>query len=187
MRGRSVEIPPPQAQAGNGIQLQSSMGSFGTVQNRSSRANRAGRGIYTASAASTQPTADRATPPTIAGRLAGRGGPAHLHLERFAAWTMATSWCRTPAHQSNRAHRRAELGQRGRGGLTADVATPRPRSMGLHKFYSTWGHNAIADRSDTDNTSIPPTASPAGASFRPGRRSRDVRRMRWPWILAATL
>ena len=151
--GGAVEIQPRKPKQGTEFELQSSMGSFGTVQNRLFAGNRAGRGIYTASVGINDTDGDRAYSAYHSqdGSLGAEvqltsiwNASLHGNYGHFLVQDPGPINPTEPIDAPNSA-------SVGRGGLTADVGNATPALNGYTSFYSTWGHNAIADRSDTDN------------------------------------
>ena len=151
--GGAVEIEPRKPKQGTEFELQSSMGSFATVQNRLFAGNRAGRGIYTASAGINDTDGDRAYSAYHSqdGSLGAEvqltsiwNASLHGNYGHFLVQDPGPIYPLQPSDPPNSA-------SVGRGGLTADMGNATPALNGYTRFYSTWGHNAIADRSDTDN------------------------------------
>ena len=149
--GGAVEIQPRKPKQGTEFELQSSMGSFGTVQNRLFAGNRAGRGIYTASAGINDTDGDRAY-----SAYHSQDGSLGAEIQLTSIWN--TSLHGNYGHflvqdpgPINPPYPEQNSASVGRGGLTADVGNATPALNGYTRFYSTWGHNAIADRYDTDN------------------------------------
>jgi len=151
--GGAVEIAPRKPARGTEFELQSSMGSFGTVQNRLFAGSRAGRGIYTASAGINNTDGDR---PYSAYHSQDGSLSAELQINsiwnaslagnygHFLVQDPAPIYATTPTDLPNSA-------SVGRGGLSFDLGNATPSLNGYTRFYSTWGHNATADRDDTTN------------------------------------
>ena len=185
--GGAVEIQPRKPKQGTDFELQSSMGSFVTVQNRLFAGNRAGRGIYTASAGINDTDGDRAY-----SAYHSQDGSLGAEVQLTSIWNASLHgnyghFLVQDPGPINPPYPVQNSASVGRGGFTTDVGNSTPALNGYTRFYSTWGHNAIADRSDTDNNFDSTDRITGGASFRPGRRSRAAPRMRWPWTLAETL
>lgn len=151
--GGAVEIAPRTPAHGTEFELQSSMGSFGTVQNRLYAGSRVGRGLYTASAGINDTDGDRAY-----SAYHSQDGSLSAELPLNSIWTAALHgnyghflvqdpgpiFATQPSENPNSA-------SVGRGGFTADAGNATPALNGYTRFYSTWGHNATADRNDTTN------------------------------------
>ncbi|MDR3745705.1 MAG: TonB-dependent receptor [Acidobacteriaceae bacterium] len=151
--GGAVEIAPRTPAHGTEFELQSSMGSFGTVQNRLYAGSRLGRGLYTASAGINDTDGDRAY-----SAYHSQDGSLSAELPLNSIWTAALHgnyghflvqdpgpiFATQPSENPNSA-------SVGRGGFTADAGNATPALNGYTRFYSTWGHNATADRNDTTN------------------------------------
>jgi len=151
--GGAVEISPRQPARGSEFELQSSLGSFGTVQNRLFAGSRLGRGIYTASAGINDTDGDRAY-----SAYHSQDGSLGAQLQLNSIWNASLAgnfghflvqdpgpiFATQPSENPNSA-------SVGRGGLSFDVGNATPSLNGYTRFYSTWGHNATADRSDTTN------------------------------------
>ncbi len=151
--GGAVEISPRQPVRGTEFELQSSMGSFGTVQNRLFAGNRVGRGVYTASAGINDTDGDRAY-----SAYHSQDGSLGAQSQLSSIWNVSLNgnyghflvqdpgpiFATQPSENPNSA-------SVGRGGLSFDLGNATPSLNGYTRFYSTWGHNATADRDDTTN------------------------------------
>jgi hypothetical protein len=127
------------------------MGSFGTVQNRLFAGNRAGRGIYTASVGINDTDGDRAY-----SAYHSQDGSLGAEVQLTSIWNASLHgnyghFLVQDPGTINPPYSKQNSASVGRGGLTADVGNATPALSGYTRFYSTWGHNAIADRSDTNN------------------------------------
>jgi outer membrane cobalamin receptor len=151
--GGAVEIAPRKPGQGTEFELQSSMGSFGTVQNRLFAGDRVGRGLYTASAGINDTDGDRSYSAYHSqdGSLGAElqlssiwNASLHGNFGHFLVQDPGSIYATFPLDPPNSA-------SVGRGGLTFDVGNATPALNGYTRFYSSWGHNATADRSDTNN------------------------------------
>jgi outer membrane cobalamin receptor len=151
--GGAVEISPRKPARAAEFELQSSMGSFGTVQNRIFMGSRVGRGLYTASAGVNNTDGDRAY-----SSYHSQDGSLGAELQLSSIWNTSLHGnfghflVRDPGPTYTTATRDApNSASVGRGGLSFDVGNATPQMNGYTRFYSTWGHNATADRDDTAN------------------------------------
>jgi iron complex outermembrane receptor protein len=141
--GGVVEIQPRMPKQGTEFELQSSLGSFATGQNRLYAGLRQGRGIYTTSTGVNYTDGDR--PYSAFHSQDGSVGAeyrlnsiwnASLHGNYGHFLVQDPGPINPPYPEQNSA-------SVGRGGLTADAGNSTPALNGYTRFYSTWGHNGI--------------------------------------------
>lgn len=151
--GGAVEIQPRTPTQAMEFELQSSMGSFGTLQNRFFSGLRSGRALYTASAGVNNTDGDRAY-----SAFHSQDGSLSAEIQLTSRWNASLHGnyghflVQDPgpiyATQPYDAPNSASVG---RGGFTADLGNSSPALNGYTRLYSTWGHNATADRTDANN------------------------------------
>jgi iron complex outermembrane receptor protein/vitamin B12 transporter len=149
--GGVVEIQPRMPKKGVEFELQSQLGSFETGQHRLYAGLRQGRGIYTFSSGINHTDGDR---PYSAFHSQDGSTGAEYRLNSIWNASLHGNYGHFLVQDPgviNTGTLKQNSASVGRGGITADVGNSTPALNGYTRFYSTWGHNATADRWDTNN------------------------------------
>ena len=152
--GGVVEILPRMPKKGVEFELQSQLGSFDTGQHRLYTGLRQGRGIYTFSLGVNHTNGDRSY-----SAYHSQDGSTGAEYRLNSIWNASLHGnyghflVQDPGPIVNGTLQQSKQNSAsvGRGGITADAGNSAPALNGYLRFYSTWGHNAIADRWDTNN------------------------------------
>jgi iron complex outermembrane receptor protein len=148
--GGAVEILPRLPKRGVEFELQSQLGSFVTGQHRLYAGLRQGRGTYTFSAGVNHTDGDR---PYSA--YHSQDGSVGTEYQLNSIWKASLHgnyghFLVQDPGVINTGFLKQNTASVGRGGVTADMGNSTPALNGYTRFYSTWGHNATADRWDTN-------------------------------------
>jgi len=149
--GGTVEILPRLPKEGAEFELQSQLGSFDTGQHRLYAGLREGRGVYTFSAGVNHTNGDRAY-----SAFHSQDGSVGAEYRLNAIWNASLHGnyghflVQDPGPVGTGTSKQNSASV-GRGGITADAGNSTPALNGYIRFFSSWGHNATADRSNTNN------------------------------------
>lgn len=149
--GGVVEIQPRMPKQGTEFELQSSLGSFDTGQNRLYAGLRQGRGIYTASTGVNYTDGDR-----LDSAFHSQDGSVGAEYRLNSIWNASLHgnyghFLVQDPGPINPPYPEQNTASVGRGGITVDAGNSTPALNGYTRFYSTWGHNGINTGFDSND------------------------------------